>query len=714
MQGTFTSAPYRPSSPLTGEEGQVILRGENLIPRGVPGAIYLEAYAGSLNLNENFSPIALTGTVTFTTASTTITGTGTAFLDELHLGQMIQCAGGEILVVARLVSQTSFINARLPYANETTAAAKRLPVIFPLDVKRGVLLRGNALHFDRGTIMCVGDGTLYVNGAVLQGDSLAATRQVQIALYDSTTGDYDVQSVGFSAVPFSAVTTAAKNAAVTVIASGGTKNTSAGYYSFEVAYYSDVTEGFGNPSDTLLSGGTGGYQITVANSTFKIDFTIDVSNRPAKATGYIIYATAFSGSSATSAVNAVQGAWFELTRVKFTDLTSEAYTFDYVDNDLSATIASFDNDAPPDAEYLGTLDRYPFLISTNGPGVDSGTRTLTTSPGAFVSPAKPLNLDAFPSTFKVPTEKGETILGQVSAAGRIFVMTPNTLQAVTPTGLTSAPFTARPFWKRGFVNPYNLTFVNDTLYGFSGGKMFRSIATGDEGQESYEFASDVESQLLNVSSGYVFIAHDPKNELIAVFSSAIRKNANDYWETDVWLYSLTKNDWITKVVLTDTTRDMVVSGVATVNNHLEFLAGGRRSGTTDRVDTFRFDVASGEDVPWYCAWNFIDAGSEMVSKILRKLRPKGKFTDATVQVFGVAADSDVDVLDLETGTNPIFAYNLTDSTVVKQYGIQKLRCRNMLSWTLRISGTSTVASSSDVRDQLHEIAFEMDISGQLR
>jgi len=711
MQGTFTSAPYRPSSPLTGEEGQVILRGENLIPRGMSPNIYLEAYAGSLNLSENYSPVAITGTVTFTTASTTITGTGTSFLDELHLGQMLQTAGGECLVVARIVSQTSFINARLPLANETNAAAKRLPIIFALDVKRGVLLRGNALHFDRGTIMCVGDGTLYVNGAVLQGDSLAASRQVQIALYDSTTGNYDVQPVGFSTAPDT------PNSKITVVGSGGTKNMSLGYYSFQLAYYSDITDGYGNPSATLLSGGTAGYQITAANSTFNFDFST-TSAPPAKATGYIIYATAYSGSSATSQVNAIQGAWFELRRVPFTELSGGTYAgtiaFDYVDNDLSATIASFDNDAPPDAEFLGNLDRYPFLISTNGEGVNTGSRTSTTSPGAFVSPAKPSNLDAWPNTFKVPTEKGETILGQVSAAGRIFVLTPNTLQAVTPTGLTSAPFTCRPFWKRGFVNPYNIIFVNDTLYGFSGGKMFRSIATGDEGNESYEFASDVESQLLNVASGYVLIAHDPKNELIAVFSSAVRKNTGGYWETDVWLYSLTKSDWITKVVLTDNTRDMIVSGAATVNNHLEFLAGGRRSGTTDRVDTFRFDIPSGESVPWYCAWNFVDAGSEMVAKVLRKLRPKGKFTDATIDVYGVSADTNVDVDDLETGLNPIFSYNLADSTAVKQYGIEKLRCRNMLMWTIRISGMSTVTELSDVRDQLHEIAFQFDISGNLR
>ncbi|WP_230681988.1 hypothetical protein, partial [Streptococcus pneumoniae] len=94
------------------------------------------------------------------------------------------------------------------------------------------------------------------------------------------------------------------------------------------------------------------------------------------------------------------------------------------------------------------------------------------------------NLDAYPATLKVPTEKGEVIIGTVSAAGRICVLTSNTLQAVTPTGLPSAPFTCRPFWRRGFQGTFNLAFVDDTLYGFTTAGMFRSIATGDEGAES--------------------------------------------------------------------------------------------------------------------------------------------------------------------------------------------------------------------------------------
>lgn len=709
MQRTLVSLPYRPSSSLTGGESRAIFRGQNMLLRGLAPNLYYEAYQGSENLGENFTPVTATGDISYSPASTMVTGSGTLFMDELHLGQMCQVTpSGEVLVVAQLIDNTHFINARLPTETNSGDQLNILPIIFPLDVNRGVQLRGNAVHFDQGTIMSVGQGTLYVNGQPLQGESLVASRQVQVALYDSTTGNYDVQTLGFDVIPNII------NTDITVVASGGTKNMSAGYYSFEIAYYSDITGGFSNPTATMLEGGTDGYHVTAVNSTINFDFTNDIPNRPAKATGYIIYASAFAGSSAISQINAIQGAWFELRRINFNDLVGNQIALDYVDNDLSATIASFDNDDPPDAEFIATLDRFPCLVSTNGQGVNSPGRETTTSPGAFTSPAKPSNLDAYPSTFKSPTEKGETIIGVVSAAGRFFVMTPNTLQAVTLTGLDAQPITTRPFWKRGFTNPYNLIFVNDTLYGFSGNKMFRSIATGDQGNESYDFASDVESQLLEVSAGYMLLSPDPKNEFIVGFSSAIRQNDNGWWETDAWIYSLTKSDWITKVVLSDNTRDMIVSGCANVNNQLVFLAGGRRSGTTDRVDTFVFDSGSGESVPYFLCWTYDDDGIELTPKVIRKIRPKGKFTSAKIQVYGVTPDSEIDIEDLDTGNNPILEIDLPDSTGNKQYQPYKVRAKNLLMSTMRIEGVSQSDGTEESKDRFQEIAYLIDVAGQER
>lgn len=673
--------------------------------RGLNPNLYWEAYSGSENLNEPIPAQAITGTVSFGTTSNVVTGAGTAFLDELHIGQFLQAANGEILVVGKLVTDTSFLNARTP---TTTAAAQttvRCPNLFALGPNRASQLTGNGSQWDKGTILAVGSGTLYVNGAVLPGDSLVATRRPQVALYDASTQTYDVQTIGFDDVPN------VTSGNVTVVASGGTKNMSAGYYSFKVAYYSTITTGYGNPTATLLSGGTTGYHVTVANSTIRIDFSGDTP--PSKADGYIIYGSAFNGTSDISAVSAIQGGWFQIgDPVPFSALAGGVWTFDYVDADLSF-LASFDNDAPPDAEMYGSIDRYPLLISTNGPGVGSGDRTLTTSPGPYVSPIKALNFDAYPNTFKVPTERGETIIGVVGSAGRLFVLTPNTLQAVTPTQVPDFPFTCRPFWKRGFQGPYTLAFIDDTLYGFTSAGMYRSIASGDEGQESHVFASDVESLTANWHGGYVFVAHDPKNEEVCFIYSAARKNADGYWETDIFPYSLRQEAWQMPVVLSSTTRDMAVTGAATIDGHLCFIAGGRRAATTAQFDTFRYDTnGSSQDVDWYIAWNYMDNGAELTAKTVRKLRPKGLFGDgATMDLYLTTPDTAVDITDLETGANPTFTTSVPSSTTVTQYGVTKCRARNGMMWTSRLSGTSNVAVGLD---QVQELSLWIDEYGQER
>lgn len=796
-QAVLTALPFKPSSSLRGAES-ALYRASNVKVRGdgTGDQLFLEAYAGSENLNEPIPTVILNGTLAFSPSSKIITGTDATFQTDLHQGQELLCSNGEVLLVQEILTQTTFINGRLPLTTQTAATANILPELATLNTNRAAAIRVSVLHYDRGTILGVGQGTLYVNGEVLPGDSMTLGRRAQVALYDSATNTYDVQNIGFDEIPN------VTNTDVTVVGSGGTKNQSLGYFSFKVAYYSDITSGYGNPTDTLLDGGLTGYLLTVPNSTFNFDFTADVSNRPAKATGYIIYGTTYAGSADISAINSINGAWYEVVRVPFTSLTAESIAFDYIDSEVGAFV-SFDNDSPPDAEFFASLDRYPFLISTNGKGVDTTGREASTSPGPYVSPIKADNFDAYPNTFKVPTEKGENIIGVVAAAGRIFVLTANTLQAVTPTGLPSAPFTCRPFWQRGFANPYNLVFVDDTLYGFSGHTAFRSIATGDGGGEAHAFASDVEQQMASWGAGYVYLAHDPNNEEVCFVSSAVRKNDEGFWETDIYPFSLTKGFWQPVVTLTDPERDMIVSGVATVAGHFEFICGGRTGNTvivvtgagsiavngnytargtssgkpyynletypdnisqysiywdgvnwiitdiTDSVyyaaesvatpdlvttwiqdtglapvptvtsapevimDTWRYDTGAGQDVPWYVTWTLDDSGVEMIGKIIRKLRPRGKFTNAKIQIYGALPDSDVDVTDLETGNNPLFEADLDDSTVVKTYGILKTRVKDLSMWTVRLEGTANWDGLTE-KDQVHEIALQIDVSGQER
>lgn len=707
---TLSSQPFRPSSPLTGDENSCVYRAANLLLSGQIGNTQYRSYAGSLNIGENYTGTALTGTISFSPASTTITGVGTSFLDELHIGQLLIAANGEPLEIAQPVSQTSFICGRKPTTTQSGVVGTIPPRLDAMDIFRISLQWGNAILTDKGNILTVGRGTLFKNGAVLPGTSLTASRTVQLSIYDSTSGHYSTNAIGFAVTPLTV------NTDVTVVGSGGTKNTGLGFYSFKIGYYSSVTNGYSNPGDTLLSGGLTGYNVTIANSTFNFNFTDDVGNRPTNSTGYVVYATAFTNSSDQSAINSIQGPWYEVIRIPYASLTSNQYAFDYTDADLVGGFVSFDNDSPPDADWVTSLAGYVNLVSCEGQGVNSSSRTVATSPGPFVFPMKGNNIDAYPADQAVPTEKGENIIGCISANGRLYAMTPNTLQVTTPTGLDAAPMTLRPFWRVGFANPYNLVFINDILYGFTAKGMYRSIATGNEAAATNDFASSVNTQMALWEAGYVYLAYDPKNRCVCIFHTGARKNNAGYWITEVYIYNLDIYDWTPPIILSDDTRDMIVTGVATVQNALYFIAGGRRSGTSARFDTFEWDnPASGQAVNWYASWNYTQSGNPLTAKCIRKVQTRGQFTNASVQVYAASPDSTIAIADLETGANSAFSFNLDDSTMPTTYSPEPCRVRNALMWTTRIGGTSqSMDGTLATVDTFDEMTVYVDIFGAIR
>ena len=323
------------------------------------------------------------------------------------------------------------------------------------------------------------------------------------------------------------------------------------------------------------------------------------------------------------------------------------------------------------------------------------------------------NIDAYPAAQRIPTEKGETIIGYINAAGRMFPMTPNTLQASTPTGLPTSPFTLRPFWQRGFANPFNLACIDDTLYGFTTKGPYRSIATGDTAEASNDFAASVDAQMAEWNPGYVFVVFDPKNSAICYFHSACSQNDSGYWETEVYPFSLKINDWMPRILLTNDARDMIVTGAATVHNELCFIAGGRRAATTSQFDTWVFD-GLGADVPWFLCYNLTDSGVEMIGKIIHKLRVKAKLTSAVLQIYAVFPNSVINIDDLTTGDNPVFETSLEDSPTVEQYEMIKCRVKNALMWTVRISGISVNSGTIDSLDSLQEISVDYSVAGQQR
>src|SRR6185369_15587765 len=83
-------------------------------------------------------------------------------------------------------------------------------------------------------------------------------------------------------------------------------------------------------------------------------------------------------------------------------------------------LITFDNDAPPSANFVVMLNNVPVWISCQG--------LNGSSPGPFIFPAKPGNIEAAPAVLAFSSSPPEVILGVLSADGRAYLLTNNGLQ----------------------------------------------------------------------------------------------------------------------------------------------------------------------------------------------------------------------------------------------------------------------------------------------
>jgi len=684
---SLKASPAVPSSPRTGGEGATLFRGQNFLLRGQAPHFYLEVYGGSQDLSETIASTALTGTLGLTASSKTVEGTGTSFLTELHPGQFI-LANGDLLVVDEIVSATRFIAARAATATVSGVTGYRCPVLFEMGNKRGSLLRGNAIEFDKGNILCVGDGVLRVNGSALQGSSLSASRSSKLAVYDPDTGDYSVYTLGMDTP---ATPTAAAD-------SGGTKNMQAGVYSLIIVPARSETKGYNNPSNKV--------EVTLVTGE-RIRLSLPAMDTVNGQNAWRIY------GSLVTPNQGLNGPWYYVRTITTDDVSAGGgnYYVEYLDAEIAVNeLLTFNNDAPVDAEFIGTLSGYPVYVSCEGKGHSAAS---STSPGPFIIPAKPRNFEAAPLEFAVSPSPPETIIGCVSALGRLYLLTYNTLQIAQFIDLPKQPITIRPFWKAGFTNPYQLIFINSTLYGMTTAGPTRSIADGDEGSEEQNFAADIEEISRTWVPNHVLVREDPQNSAVCFFHSADSLNSSGYWTTTIWMYMLKQRAWSLPIVLTSTTRDMIVSGVATVGRYLEFIAGGRVSGGSVEFKTYRFDVVTGEPVPAYAAWQFMDEGEELIDKEVGGLSVKGKLTSATAGVHGAGSGEAISTTILEAGNSGSksgsIALGTLASVIVGEW--KKLKVKGMALWTVRID---TTWSGSGTKDRLDECTVEVKRSGVRR
>jgi hypothetical protein len=684
----YRSAPYVPTVPRSGSEGLSLFRLKNMILRGRADRPYLEAYRGEEDLSETIATQALTGTVAFASGSKTVTGTGTLFKTELMPGQAILCISGSNTyygVVEEIATNTSLTLTSAIGATVSGLTANILPVIFELNKKRATLVRGNALQFDKGTILAVGQGTLRLNGSVLAGTSLSlTTRQPKLAIYDPATGNYSVYSLGMSTP-----------GAHTLAAVAGTgKNMQGGTYSVVLVPYRAATLGYNDA----------GLPVTVTIATGQ---AIEVTPPAASsngADGWIAFATRYQ----RAAIEATQGPWFKAMVVPVSALSGGKFILEYLDAEIEVNEKlTFNNDAPVDAAFVASVAGYPIYLSCQGP---EGS-----APGPVVVPAKPRNIDAAPLDSALPLSPPETILGFVAAVGRIYLLTPNTLQILQSTGRNDFPIATRPFWRTGFKNPSQLVFVGGTLYGISLAGPTRSIADGDEGSEEHGWAADIGELIRTWDLGRALVAHDPLNEAVCFIYPAAGLNSDGYQTTRVLLWGLRQNTWIGDVTLSRQTSDMIVSDARTVNGRLALLAGGRTNAGTVVVKTYHFDAGSGQAISGYAAWQYTDAGAESRTKTIKHPRVTGRLQSATLGIHGADVSESIAISNIEAdsgnASSKSGALALTTTAQVTQSQRLAARVSNLAVFAPKIEW-SWDGSGEPIR--IDELTLEVIIQGARR
>jgi len=671
------SGPFVPTLPRTGDDFPVIWRKSNMVTRGREGKFYEENFSGLGDLNEPLNLVALTGTLEFTAGSTTVTGAGTAFFDECHLGQFIVAIKDDnswLLVVRRIDADDSMVVWKAPGDTVSGVTGFRASSIWAVNDQRGTGLTGDALKLDRGSYVSAGSGEFQVNGAPLQGSSLTMTRAPQISLFDAATGNYTNFTLGMDTPT-----------APTATAVGGGSKMQAGNYSVVITPARKETGGYNNPSERA--------DVTIAtNDVIRITFpAMDTTNGQ---NAWKVWVTTYADNLGAD-LNYLNGPWHYLVMVDDTQVSPAGGDFDFQWYDAEVEnneIVSFNNDPPTDAEFVASMNAVLIYISCQGQGNPS--HPTATSPGPFIVPSKPNNIEAAPLDLAFSSSPPETIIGVVTAQGRLYLLTYNHLQIAQSTPSDAVPIIIRPFWKDGFANRYQLVFVNGTLYGFPVAGPSRSVGDGDEIVAERDWAEDVAEIILGDRSignpgwnpGQVLVGYDPFNDGVVFFHSGDSLNDAGFWRTRWLMFGISQNAWISHGYLSSDTKDSIVSGVATVGDRLDLIIGGRTGTDAGSSTTERFDA--GEGTPWFITPPVVSSG--LRDDIIKAVRVQGKLTAAHFMVYkwGPNEVIDVDAIDAGTGS-ATGAMALADTTGVALSKRYQINVKNAMEHTIRVDGDCT-------------------------
>lgn len=733
MLKSLKAALFRPTTALAGDAGPTLFRGVNWVLRGIKtGNPYFEIFKGNKDLGENHTLSKLTGTVTFTANSEAVNGSGTVFLTELHPGQLI-LAGTEVLAVRRVDSNLAFTCWRAPATSAAGVKARFLLQMGEIDGKRYVMRTGSVVKTTKGHYIAVGSGTLKIDGDVLPNESLVASSRPKIAIFRRTTRDYIVEDLGFEDVP--------PQPTVEMI-EGGTKGMrDLSKHSIMVSYWAGAPEGsdgFSNPCDPVRLDIDGNpIRIDGDNNKLRVNLTPSLVDAPDNVKGFIIWKSlegkdikTITGSTVTieSPNESLyqNGPWFQVAKVLTSDLlTGNLYEFDALDQDLGREVSG-GNDRPVSSEYVVKIDGRASYVSCLGEGTtDTGDGG---NPGPSVVISKADNPDAAPLEWVATA--ASTIIGVLKSRASHLLLMASGIDIATPTGLygqqtsqgraPDLPLRIEPFWESGAANRYSMVVVDDNqLIGRSGGKFIKSISEGDKSTQRYEFGAIVEEITDTWNDGHVLTGDDSHNGQALFIHSAAYKNAQGYWVTEILPYLLL-DVWLPKIVLSSPTRDMIVSGVAKIDNNLDFICGGRVAGGAFEQRTYRFGAGETNltSMQAYLLWQPSDDGYELTSKQINSFQVTGKLTTPVLQIHGARSGGSLSIRNMENGTGDYdttayFSGDITlgSSRKVKERLRKRVKIKNLSTYAVRLESNW---NGRGIPDRLEEIVIGLDMHGRER
>lgn len=353
---------YVPSAKFAGKASDTIFAGLNMISKGSEEEKYYEQWTGYGMLYTVGANDLLTGTSAIN-GTNTVTGTGTKYLSELVPGQPISI-DSRVYVPMRIDSDISMVVTPKTHTTLSGITVAALQQIQELDTDIISFTRGSIVKMPLGHMLGVGRGVVRKNGSTIAGSGWTLRDQPQLAVLDGGTSNFTIYRLGMRTPT---LTTLA------AVASGGTK-LAAGNYSVRIVPAKVATSGFNNPSGPVAVA-------VVAGDFIRITFPAMDTNNGQDA--WRIY-----GTLSTSSASAIQGPWFFVRTVTTTEVASGGGTFDleWADAEISSNDQlEFDNNAPPAAQFVGSIGGLPVLLSCNGKGRPlTGTVATTATSGAVV------------------------------------------------------------------------------------------------------------------------------------------------------------------------------------------------------------------------------------------------------------------------------------------------------------------------------------------